>query len=354
MRVRSQRWIVLAFALAMSAGLVAVAGQPPAPVLAPSRHSIKQPDGTLGEIAAGLAKASGIAISIPPTASRVKCPVNLHETSFWEVLEHVARETGMKVVLQEHGTKVALEPRGPSREVVAVSGPFRIAATQVVGREMLDLGVTFYEVHLLVNWEPRIPVFRIEAQPRITKILDDRGVGLSVPLPSASTYPTEALTDMKVKVQGLVRESKSIAVLAAEFRVTAAERMLAFRFDSLAKLPQSKTQDRVAATLKGVNRIDKFWELEMEVAYPEGHPVFESFEEQKWLRDNRMLLISPQGKPIEPESEEIAAHGRRIHATYRYPAAINPAANGWSLVYETPGPLVEVKVPFELRNIPLP
>ena len=32
----------------------------------------------------------------------------------------------------------------------------------------------------------------------------------------------------------------------------------------------------------------------------------------------------------------------------------NPTAKGWSLVYETPAPLVEFRVPFELKDIPLP
>lgn len=354
MGVRSRRSLVLTTILGISGALAAVAGQPPAPALAPTRISQKQPDATLGDIAADLGKASGIPISIPPAAARVKCPVNLLETPFWEALEQVAHETGMKIVLQERGTKLALEPRGASREVATTSGPFRIAATQVIGRELLDLGITFYEVYLTVNWEPRIPVFRIDSQPHITKVVDDRGAVLSAPLATTRTYPTESLTDMKVKIQGLTRESKQIAVLAGEFRVTAAERMLAFKFAGLAKHPQSKTEDRVTATLKGVTKVDKYWEVEMEVVYPEGHPVFESFEEQKWLRDNRLLLVSPQGKLTEPESEEVAAHGRRIAATYRFPAAINPTANGWTLLYETPGPLVEVKVPFELRNIPLP
>ena len=32
----------------------------------------------------------------------------------------------------------------------------------------------------------------------------------------------------------------------------------------------------------------------------------------------------------------------------------DPTAKGWTIVYETPAPLVEVKVPFELKDIPLP
>ena len=37
-----------------------------------------------------------------------------------------------------------------------------------------------------------------------------------------------------------------------------------------------------------------------------------------------------------------------------YGRSTDPTAKGWSLVYETPAPLVEFKVPFVLENIPLP
>ena len=32
----------------------------------------------------------------------------------------------------------------------------------------------------------------------------------------------------------------------------------------------------------------------------------------------------------------------------------DPTAANWTIVYETPAPLVELKVPFELKDIPLP
>jgi hypothetical protein len=95
--------------------------------------------------------------------------------------------------------------------------------------------------------------------------------------------------------------------------------------------------------------------VNLKLEYPKDHPVFESFEAQKWLRDNRLQLVSPQAKPTEPESEEITIeNGRIVLATYRFPANLNPLVKGWSLIYETPSPLVEMKVPFELKNIPIP
>ena len=64
----------------------------------------------------------------------------------------------------------------------------------------------------------------------------------------------------------------------------------------------------------------------------------------------------------DPSAEADAApeqpSGRRAVATYGFKEdaakGLNPAGKGWSLVYETPAPLVEFKVPFVLENIPLP
>ena len=49
----------------------------------------------------------------------------------------------------------------------------------------------------------------------------------------------------------------------------------------------------------------------------------------------------------------MVASGNKVTAIYRFKNA-NPKAKGWSLLYEAPGPLVEVTVPFKLENIPVP
>jgi hypothetical protein len=343
--------------LGLSMAAAAVPAQVPAagPAIAPTPITYNRLAGTVGEAVEAIQKSSGIPIAVPGGEAKTKISASYDRTPLWQALDGVAKSAGLKVVLHDKGTRVALEPRGKSREVVAASGAFRVAAKQVIGRELLDLGSTVYEVGLEVNWEPRVRVFRIDAQPRITRAVDDRGVALTSPAASAGTYPADAVTEMQVRLGGLTRESKRIAVLAGEFKAVAAEKLLAVRFaDLTAKLPQTRTQDGVSVTLKGPAKVETAWEAEVQLVYPEGHPVFESFEEQKWLRDNRLRLVPPGGKAIDPESDDVAAHGRRVTATYRFPGTINPLAKGWTADYETPSPLVEVTVPFELKDLPLP
>ena len=72
-------------------------------------------------------------------------------------------------------------------------------------------------------------------------------------------------------------------------------------------------------------------------------------------------MRSPAGKSFVIDDYEIPTpdNPRPLTVIHRFKqdAATglgDPTAKGWSIVYETPAPLVEVKVPFELKDIPLP
>ena len=67
------------------------------------------------------------------------------------------------------------------------------------------------------------------------------------------------------------------------------------------------------------------------------------------------LRIVIDRKPIDPEpGEDVTASGPNVSATYRFKVPQKQNWKGWSLVCVTPAPLVELKVPFELKDIPLP
>ena len=209
---------------------------------------------------------------------------------------------------------------------------------------------------MLVHWEPRYHVFRIDSNPRITTAKYDKSNDLITDPSVTKQYPVGATAEMKIRLVGLPRRAAKIDVVAGEFRATAAEKMLTFQFDNLAGTTAVERKvERVSAKLKPLSfdETTKTWDVELELIYPPGGPVFESFEEHKWLRDNRLQLVSPQGKPFNPDSEDVIASGNTVSATYRF-KNVNPKARGWGLVYEAPGPLVEVTVPFKLENIPVP
>jgi len=331
------------------------AADPPAPTPPPIAVTLKQSGTTLADAAAALAKSSGIAIEVDSQVAKKPCEVAFAGTPFWEALEQAASKAEARLVILDGGRKVLLVPRGASKEVSAVSGPFRVAAKQVIGRALLDTGVTYHDCLLEVHWEPRYPVFRIDSNPKIKTARDDKGTNLLADPAVTRQHPGSAIAEMKVKLTGLPREAKKIAVLEGEFHATAATRLLAFRFDDLnTKTPVTKIEDRVSVTLKPLTRDDTTgtWDVDLEMTYPEPHPVFESFEEHKWLRDHKLQLVVA-GKPLEATSEDVVAGGRKVTATYRF-KAMNPLPKGAAIVLQAPGPIVELTVPFKLQNITLP
>jgi hypothetical protein len=127
------------------------------------------------------------------------------------------------------------------------------------------------------------------------------------------------------------------------------------------KLPPEQKQDGVAAVLKRVQKKDDTWEIAVEVNYPPNQPTFESFQGEWWLRDNRLTVRAPNGKSFVIDDYEIPTPDspRPLVAVYRFKEDAakglgDPTAKGWKIVYETPAPLIDVKIPFELKNIPLP
>ena len=338
------------------------AADPPKPALAPTPVTWNKSGKVLGEVCVGLSEQSKIPISVAPTALKTQCPVAFDRVPFWEALQASADKTRTRIALSEGGQKVELVPRGASQEIAATNGAFRVIVQQVVGRTLLELGATFHDVGLLVHWEPRVRVYRIDTAPRITKITDPTGGRVTAEDGSAKTLPTNSTSEMKVRLNGLTRKSEQLTALAGEFTVTAADRLLAFAFDVPdGKLPDAKKQDGVTAALKRVQKVKDSWEIVVEVNYPAGQPVFQSFEGDWWLRDNRLLLRAPDGKTVTIDDYEIPERERAtpLVITHRYKEDPKngfsaPTTKGWKLVYETPAPLVEFKVPFELKGIPLP
>jgi hypothetical protein len=325
----------------------------------------KAPDkgaGVLGEVADALAKKAGIPIAVAPTVLKAKCDVRFRDVPFWEGLQSAADRSGARITLHEGGRKVELVPRGPARDSAATSGAFRVVTQQVVGRALLDQGITFHEVNLLVHWEPRLRVYRIDTTPRITKVTDVPGSKLAAAGGGAQVLPSDATSEMKVRVTGLTRDSEKITALSGVFTVTAADKLLEFSFEAPGgKLPEAQTRDGVSAALTRVQKKGDTWELAVSVTYPEKQPTFESFQGEWWLRDNRMVLRDPNGKLFPLADFEIPTpdNARPLTAIHRFKEDANkglgdPTRKGWVIIYETPAPLAEVKVPFELGDIPLP
>jgi hypothetical protein len=346
--------------LLTSPALLLQAAEPPKFAIPPRLVKMEMANSTLGKVMPAFSRQTGIPVEFPAAAAGETCDAIFNEKPFWFALELMADQTGNRISLRDDGRKIVLVPRGKSREVSSIHGAFRTVARQVVGRYLLDEGTAFHEVHLVVHWEPRFPVFRIDSKPAITKAVDNRGTPLTSPPGGAGTQPVGAMHTAIVRLNGIPREATEIAALNGRFHVIASEKMLPFRFGSLTAkgAVTVPAQEKVEAVLKSFAKDEDTWIAEIELTYPPEIPEFESFE--TWAAGNRLRLIAPDSdKTFAPTSYAVNAIGRKVSGTYYFkedPAKglVNPAAKGWSLVYDAPSTPVEFTVPFELKDIPLP
>ncbi|MBL8864299.1 MAG: hypothetical protein JNK93_01925 [Planctomycetia bacterium] len=280
---------------------------------------------------------------IPPAAA-----------TFWSSLESLADQTGTRLIVNGANRSISFA-KGPAKTAASLDDAFRVAVQGVSAKLDGATGEVSYSLALDVHWEPRFPVFRIDAQPRVSRAVDDRGTALTVKTASVKGAVAGYSHVADVRIDGLARPAKSIAAFDGEFTVTASPKMLAFEFADLTKLPATVELDGVKATLQPVKKRDEVWELSLVIAYPADPPAFESFE--SWTNRNALRLLAPNGRVVaEPENQDAGAVGRTVRAAYRYAFKAADLSNreGWKVVYEAPAPLVEFPVKFRLKEIPLP
>jgi hypothetical protein len=304
------------------------------------------------ELIDSIAKQLGIVIdrSAVPTTAKVAIQ---NELPFWQALQKVAEETGHRIVLEGKGDRIVLVKKDRFvRPTPSVSGPFRVAIKTVSAKSDFDAGRTSYDVQLELNWEPRIAVFR-------TSALTAFAANHSAMADSGKASVTGSRQQLVARLGGIDRATSQWKSLSGSITVTAAEKMLRITFDDLAAKQPTKTVEKVTVTLVKWEKIDDLWEARVELTYPPGMPEFESFEAESWLRDNACRLVSPdRSKSFDAKDQLVRITPTGAVIDYRFhednKKGIKPGNGGWHLEIDTPSPLKEFAVPFELKNIPLP
>jgi hypothetical protein len=357
----SFRSVVLTIAFACCALLVSACPGPGQNVaedkpLAPRRFTFNDPSATLQATVAELAKQTGLEVDIADIDGSKKLGARFAMTDFWQVVEQLARDSSSRVVIGRQGKPVRLVPLGELGDIVrapvAVVGPFRIEAKEVQARLDLQTGKTIYELTLEIAWEARLPVYRVDAHPRIVKGTDDAGRAITARPIDARTPVAGVSTTMHVRLDGLTRNSKHIALLEGTFNATAAEEMLRVTFDDVTK-PKALKERGVEIELLKFDKQGTYWIADMHLHYPAHSASFETFETY-WSSRNRFTLIAPDGK-TKFTTEDVESNGPALRYRFKERKDFKPVGlKGWKVEYETPGVMRETPVRFELKGIGLP
>lgn len=284
--------------------------------------------------------------------------LEFNKVPFWQALDTFCTAAGCTYSAYGSEGGVALIDGGKRSPLVSHHGITRTAVKRIAVTQDLDTGTATCTVHLDVAWEPRFQPFYLGVgAAQAAYVPPGAGKELKVQAPTRGQHPVagRSASEVELLLAAPPRQSPGIASLEGTLTFLGPSKMLTFRFPALkanAVLEQEEVTVRVLSVKEGPDR----WRIDVQIDNPEGTPTFDTY--QSWLDNNRIELVRVEGGRRQvwlPEpNEEIDENQRR--ARIRYSFAANPAKGklaDWTLVYRTPGRIVELVVPYSFKNVPL-
>jgi hypothetical protein len=353
-------------------------GDSPEKELAPRLITLDEKDIPLTSALAELAKQTGNQVEDRrKEKDDPRLKLELKKATFWQALDAIAKEADAKVSLYERDGKLALVD-GPHQALPAsYNGLFRVGIKRMDMIHILEPEAHYCNVHLEIAWEPRFQPFTLETQPDALEVKDDKGVALDTAAPQGrrdqeqATAGKKNAVELEMRVPAPKRASATFGLLKGSLSVVGPTKMLTFTFPKLAKIEKradflKQAQEGVTCTVRKFllegGEGDALWTAEVQVDYPAEGPRFESF--QSSMVNNEIFLERPRAGGTQRlacnggyETDEIRDNVARV--TYRFTdepekKVILGKPEDWKLVYKAPGRVVELTVPFEFKDLPLP
>ena len=355
-------------------GLVTFAGnrtEDSAKLLPARTLSLKKETISLKEALAQVKEQTGIVVADRRLSKNdPKLMLDLVRAPFWQAIEVIAKEANARVSPYQGDGAIALV-EGPYRALpMDFDGPFKVTVKRQVLSHDLDSDSHTWTAHLEVAWEPWFQPFYLEAGPAfITYRPDAKAKAIKNSVAGRGQIPVAGknAVEVDVRLPAPKRSAAKIDLLKGDFGIIGPSKMLAFTFPSLkpAKTePLRQEQEGVAVSLTRILAKSERWTFDVLIENPPGGPKFESY--QSWLDNNQIYLEKGAGQNRQvffpnPADEETLGNVTATRAAIRYHftpkngSRTMPGKIGdWRLVYRTPGRIVEVRVPFEFKDLQLP
>jgi hypothetical protein len=367
--------------LALLLGLSAARPQESPAQLPPRTFSLKRERITLKEALQELTRQTGIPVADLTGRPEATLALNCKDLPFWQALDAIAAKAGARLALYSPKGLALAEAARPNASgerpepPVSYHGIFRVAVKHAAVSRDLETGAHLCVLQLDVTWEPRFPAFLLGTGPaEVVFARDAGGKSLKARLPSGGRdqlLPPAIAHEIVLRTRAAARSSPAIASLKGTLIVTGTSKMLTFTFDRLRETkPNDKaevqTLEDVKVRLTEVTREadpDRFI-IEVTIDNPPGGPVFESHQGGAWLSHNAIWLErkgAPRQRllPSKADYEEIRRDSGQAVLRYHFTQKANPGVrfgqlSDWVLHYRTPGRMVEMRVPYEFKNVQLP
>jgi len=292
--------------------------------------------------------------------------LDLKKATFWQAFDAIAKAADMRGSVYQRDGKLALV-QGPYREVPTYySGPFRVVLKRIMTIQDLDTGGHACVARLEVAWQPPFQAFLLETKPDSIVLKDDKGLEQDVPKLGKGTGfvdSTRSAMEIDIPLPALRRSVPRIGLLKGSLNMIGSGKQLTFEFAGLKK--DKKEQEGVTIEItkfesKKDEDNESTYTVELGLKYPPSTFKFESFQISAWLVRNKALLVRKGMKYPENagyDSDDIAPNQVVVHYRWEDKKERNfllGKPDDWKFEYLTPGPVIEVPIPFEFKDVELP
>ena len=295
-----------------------------------------------------------------PTGDGPRVDVKFEATPYWQVLDGLLDEAGMTIYPFADAKGFRLEPRAsalrPRTRRAAYRGAFRFEATNVrLERDAREAGDGLLHIKLQAAWEPRLAPIAVGLKPQTLKIVDDADAAVSVDRATSGSAvavaPAQMAAELELVLAPPPRSANSIASLAGKIAVLMPTARVRFEFDALdAERARREKIGDVSVVLDKVRKVDDLLQIGLVVQFKDAARGLESHLD--WESKDEAYLIGSDGKKLLPVRREMQKQGDEVKWGYWFRGATKPA--DYRLVYDVPSDIVELEVPFELKDIKLP
>jgi hypothetical protein len=287
-------------------------------------------------------------------------------TTFWPALDAIAQAAGIGFSPYIADGGVAMIDSAHRRVPTAHIGLFRVAVRRIAVSRDEETQTHHCQLAVEVAWEPRFRPFYVELrQMKLTFAPDanQKQLQTKVRAGGAVSVAGRSAIELDVLSPAPERSSPRLATFDGMIWAVGPTRMLAFRFDKLAigakqSLPPA-TQEDVKVAVTSIRRVSEALLVTVEIENPKETPAFDSH--QSWVDNNRLLLFrgtDNKKQVFTAITSNVAAQATRARITYAFAESaelpLPKTLDGWTLQYETPARIVELTVPFTLKDLPLP
>jgi hypothetical protein len=106
----------------------------------------------------------------------------------------------------------------------------------------------------------------------------------------------------------------------------------------------------VSVLLDGIRKVDDLWQVNVRARFKDAANGLESHFD--WESKDKAFVAGPDGKEIQPARSEMQKEGDEVRWSYWF--RIPGKLADYRFVYDVPSDIVEVDVPFEFKDLPLP